>query len=416
MKSVLYGINPSILSFIVLLLTASLISCKKEDLIESNLSIDPSEGVAIANRSGFYACSIVHGDDQKNAMGLVDIIEKEFGTRLPVYHYGINEVRQEILIGDVGRKESQYLKSSLSGEGYIIKVVNRKLVIVGSDETWTAIALYDFQEKVLNNSDYIINGTLVIPLSFIMKNETRDSQLLAYLLANDYDFSLSMDYVFTCPNDGKLNIGQGATGDGSYYYFALKNTDDSAAKIIKYSISNLKEVGKTGTFDGGHANDLTYNSATNSLLLAHGHAQGNILTVVSCKDMNVIKDIQIPVGAGAITFNSKRKYYAVSQGGTSLHFLDESFNLMESFIREPVTGYTAQGMGSDDSYIYFPMSGKNDNIIVVYDWDGVYITTLTLNTPSESESFFYAAGNYYISFASTATSLYVIKPILHYHG
>ena len=399
---------------ICLLLSSIFISCEKHEPKLNNLSIDLNSGIAVADFSGNYACSVVYGEDLFNAMGLADGIKRVFKTTIPTYHYSEEENQQEILIGDTSRKESQQSLSLISGDGYIVRVVNRKLVIAGTNEIWTAIALFEFQDKVLDNPKYRLNNTFVIPLDLTMKYESKDPQLLAFLLDNGYDFSITREYVVSCPSEGKLNVSQGATGDGKSFYFALKTSEDTSTKIIKYDISSLKNVGQTNAFNGGHSNDLTYNPESNCLYLAHGKSQGTTLTVISCNNMEVVKDITIPVGAGAITYNASRKMYAVSQGGTTLHFLDESFQVVKSFVRENNAGYTAQGMGSDDSYIYFPMSGTNDNIIVVYDWSGEYVTTLTLNTASESESLFYTNGKYYISFLSVGAALFELKPVFYY--
>ena len=404
-------------SFITFVINLSFISlffsCQKQDVL-NNLSIDPATGIAIADFSGNYACSIVYGDDVFNAVGLADGIKRVFRTSLPTYHYSEGEEQQEILIGDAGRKESNQSLSLISGEGYIINVINRKLVIAGSNDIWTAIALYEFQDKVIDNPKYRIDNKFVIPLSLSLKYESRDPQLLAYLIEHGFDFSLNREYVISCPGEGKLNVSQGSAADGNSFYFAMRNSDETSTKIFKYDITSLKSVGNTDSFDGGHANDLTYNPGTNSLYLAHGKTQGNILTVISCNDMKVVNDIQIPVGAGAITYNSQRRLYAVSQGGTSLHFLNDSFEIVESFVRDTIDGYTAQGMGSDDSFIYFPMSGKNNNLIIVYDWSGNYVTTIVLNTANESESLFYTKGKYYVNFLSSGATLYEIKPDFNY--
>lgn len=390
-------------------------SCDKDDLFSDNLSIDPNKGLAIINYSGDYGCTIVYGNDPTNAMGLIDACKSLFGTVLPSYSFEKNFNRQEILVGNIERKESQQSLSKLSGEGFIINVSNRKLVIAGTDDSWTALALYEFYEKVLCGSNYFIGNTLVIPLDFSMKYDTSDPQMIAYLLDRGYDFSLSPSHILTCPTEGSISSGQGTAGGGGFFYFALKNNNDTSAKIIKYDITSLRSIGKTEVFNGGHANDLTFNSDDDCLYLAHGQSQGKIVTVVSSKTMSVIGDIQIPVGAGAITYSTKRKQFAVSQGGKTLHFLDSSFKLINSYDRTDLPGYTAQGMGSDDSYIYFPMSGSKDNIVVVYDWSGNYITTLLLDLPYESESFFYASGNYYVSFVSSASSLYILKPVIRFH-
>ena len=62
-------------------------------------------------------------------------------------------------------------------------------------------------------------------------------------------------------------------------------------------------------------------------------------------------------------------------------------------------------MGSDENYIYYPMSNKwtsqrpfLDNILEVYDWDGNYITTVHIPLAMESESMFWAKGKYYVAY------------------
>ena len=80
--------------------------------------------------------------------------------------------------------------------------------------------------------------------------------------------------------------------------------------------------------------------------------------------------------------------------------------------------YCAQGMGSDDSYVYFPMSPikdiSTDNVLVVYGWDGKYIDTLHLPITYESETMFYAAGDYYIVFNRGGASLYRLIPVISF--
>ena len=67
-------------------------------------------------------------------------------------------------------------------------------------------------------------------------------------------------------------------------------------------------------------------------------------------------------------------------------------------------------MGSDDDFIYFPMSGTNpetganDNIIEVYDWSGKFITRIPISDSFESESMFEFNGKYYISYYKFASN------------
>ena len=122
--------------------------------------------------------------------------------------------------------------------------------------------------------------------------------------------------------------------------------------------------------------------------------------------------IDIENGSGAITYSAQRDKFAISQGGKSLHFLDGELNLLTSFDRTDKTGYTAQGMGSDEKYIYFPMSGTDSNFIVVYDWEGNFVDQLLLDFPWESESIFWVNDTYYIAFNhENAAQLYRLEII-----
>ena len=77
-------------------------------------------------------------------------------------------------------------------------------------------------------------------------------------------------------------------------------------------------------------------------------------------------------------------------------------------------------MGSDDYYVYFPMSpnsgssNRSVNILVAYDWNGKYKGTIDVPLSLESESMFYAAGEYYVNFYSSGAQLYKISPVITY--
>ena len=90
--------------------------------------------------------------------------------------------------------------------------------------------------------------------------------------------------------------------------------------------------------------------------------------------------------------------WLISRGGKTLEILNSDFEIIASYQRTDKTGYTAQGMGSDDHYLYFPMSFKDrKNIVVVYDWDGNYITTVKSDVTREAESMFWVNGKYYFA-------------------
>lgn len=227
-------------------------------------------------------------------------------------------------------------------------------------------------------------------------------------------FELEAEFVGHVMEVGDCYVAQGAASDGKNAYFVLRNSTDDGAVILKYSLSPFKVLDCSEKFNGGHCNDLTYNSKTKKVVLAHGQTEGKILTMIDAETLKVEGNVNITVGSGAITYNTARDRYAISQGGTTLHFADGSLKTLSSHTRTDNTGYTAQGMGSDDKFIYFPMSGSKDNKLVVYDWDARYIMTLTVPVAMESESMFCVNGDHYVCFycggSRKGADLYRILP------
>lgn len=227
-------------------------------------------------------------------------------------------------------------------------------------------------------------------------------------------FELEAEFIGHVMEVDDCYVAQGAASDGKNAYFVLRNSSDNGAVILKYSLSPFKVLDCSERFDGGHCNDLTYNDKTGKVILAHGQTQGKILTMIDAQTLRVEGNVDITVGSGAITYNASRDRYAISQGGTTLHFADGSLKALSSHTRTDKIGYTAQGMGSDDKFIYFPMSGSGDNKLVVYDWDARYIMTLTVPLAMESESMFSVNGEHYVCFycggSKKGADLYRILP------
>jgi hypothetical protein len=148
----------------------------------------------------------------------------------------------------------------------------------------------------------------------------------------------------------------------------------------------------------GHGNDLTYDAKNDRIVCAQGQSLGGVLVFIDPHTLTITGSVELDTKAGAITYNEKTDCYAISRGGKTLEILNSDFEIIASYQRTDKTGYTAQGMGSDDRYLYFPMSFKDrKNIVVVYDWDGNYITTVKSDVTREAESMFWVNGKYYFA-------------------
>ena len=228
---------------------------------------------------------------------------------------------------------------------------------------------------------------------------------------NKYNYKIDLKPVLTCPGQGEFTSAQGAASDGKYVYFVFRQSENGDCIVRKCSLKTKKVVKTSSPIYLFHGNDMTYNSKTGLLYVAHGNKEGKILTSIDPSDLSVKEQtIDLEKGSGAITYSASRDRFAISQGGKSLHFLDGDLNHIASFDRVDNSGYTAQGMGSDENYIYFPMSDSDSNFLQIYDWDGNYVDQLLLDFPWESESMFWVNDTYYIAFNhENAAQLYKMK-------
>ena len=381
-------------------------SCSKEDKVAKYITI--TEG-------GQSTWTIAYDKLEGNASEFLKAFVKYTNCTPKSYLETSEQNTNEILVGNTSRQETKAALSSIKN-GFKIAFQGDKLVIAGTDETWTAVALYQFERKVLKSSKYTSNGNLKLPEDLSISESYDDPQIMARLLNHGYtEFTLNTEKVMSCAGEGDVKIAQGAVSDGAYVYFVLRNSGDSQARIFKYDMTG-KQVAKSEVFNGGHCNDMTLNTRTGTLYVAHGSTAPKKLTPVTAKDLSIGMDKTISVGTGAISYNAARNCYAISQGGDDLILCDAGFKKIQSYKRTDATGYTAQGMGCDDHYVYFPMSGSSDNVLVTYDWNGRYVATLKVNVALESESMFYAAGNYYVNFhkSNNGAQLYKVTPILKY--
>ena len=222
---------------------------------------------------------------------------------------------------------------------------------------------------------------------------------LSDLITEGKKFTVELTEICVCPAQGEYKIAQGAASDGRYAYFIMRQDKNGDCIVCKYDLRTGKHVKTSQPIHLFHGNDMTYDSRRNLLYVAHGQSEGKILTSINPKDLTVVEQtIDIEKGSGAITYSASRDVIAISQGGNKLHFLDGDLKLLSSFDRTDDTGYTAQGMGSDESYIYFPMSGLQSNFIEIYDWKGNYVTHFLMDDPRESETIFWVNGIYFICF------------------
>ena len=230
----------------------------------------------------------------------------------------------------------------------------------------------------------------------LMKREKVVSSILEG--SEEYTVSLQSTKIAVLEKTKEYVVAQGCCSDGKYIYGVIRKSDDSGVIIRKHKLSDGSYVATSEELFLGHGNDLTYDAKNDRIVCAQGQSLGGVLVFIDPHTLTITGSVELDTKAGAITYNEKTDRYAISRGGKTLEILNSDFEIIASYQRTDKTGYTAQGMGSDDHYLYFPMSFKDrKNIVVVYDWDGNYITTVKSDVTREAESMFWVNGKYYFA-------------------
>lgn len=192
---------------------------------------------------------------------------------------------------------------------------------------------------------------------------------------------------------------QGSCTDGKYAYFAANN---GSTTVLKYNVNTWELVKKKSGIDLGHANDMTYNPNDNVIVVANNAPDYNIITFLDPDSLDIIGTKKIKQKIYSISYNSLHDCYVIGISGTyDFAMLDKSFKLIKKY-KGYNSGYLRQGSDCDDKYLYFVQSGGGGNLIVIYDWDGALVDTVTVDKSLEIENIFHVQNTIYIT--------------LHYYG
>ena len=181
---------------------------------------------------------------------------------------------------------------------------------------------------------------------------------------------------------------QGGGTDGTYGYYLLVemlDSGDGRTKLVKVDLESWEIVMEVHDLMLGHANDLTYDPQHCRLLVTPCGPQMFFLDV----DSLMVTDVRtLQTQQYSIDYHAGRNQYVIGLSNSyDGAVLDEEFQLLHSYTGVFNRG-VRQGMACDDDYIYYLRYGTANNYIVVYDWEGTYITCLTLPMVGEAENLF----------------------------
>lgn len=191
---------------------------------------------------------------------------------------------------------------------------------------------------------------------------------------------------------------QGACSDGTYAYVAMPN---GSATVLKYRLSSFRLVKKRGSLPLGHANDMTFNSRRNLIVVSNNAPDYDTVTLLDPDTLKVVGTVKLTLKIYSIAYcESEDCYYVGISGGYNFARLGPDFNVRKKFAGS-ASGYTRQGCDCDDKYVYFAQSGGS-NLVVVYDHNGGLVGSFSLGSSYEVENIFHAGNNFYTT--------------LHYYG
>jgi len=149
---------------------------------------------------------------------------------------------------------------------------------------------------------------------------------------------------------------------------------------VKYDLDQGTIVKTSEVLDLHHTNDITYNSRMGKLVVCHNAPDRTKVSYVNPDTLVIDQTFSIKDSIFSITYNAMTNRYVIGiAGGQTFKIVDENFNTVSSVFQptDRTTGFTTQGNGSDDSYIYFVLWKRN--VVAVYDWNGRFVTLVNLD-------------------------------------
>lgn len=232
-------------------------------------------------------------------------------------------------------------------------------------------------------------------------------------------FAIALDTVarLTPPNTlayKNYHVQQGSATDGEYAYTILENQRESLCSIWKINMADWSVAETRYEMDLDHGNDMTYNSRLNQLIVVHNKPNYTHLSFIDPGTLEVVERREMKYRMYAIAYEEASDRYVIGISGSyDFLILDSEFNRLAR-INGKDTGLVKQGVDCDENYIYFPQctSDSTTNVVMVYDWDGNFVTKIRVKAFQEIESMFHVDDEWYITF--NASGSYIRRAKLEY--
>lgn len=255
---------------------------------------------------------------------------------------------------------------------------------------------------------YCNNDTSIYRCEFYESEQNRtyswEHEVLPLSAINSTDrFTVTLKQKLNLPPTEDLpdyKVQQGGAADSNIAYLTRENQVIYTCSIWKFDLKTWELLGLKTEVPIDHGNDLEYNPVTNELIAAHYRPGYNKLTFIDPDSLEVKRVLELPRQMYSVAYAPGRDQYAIGIADTYDFFItDGNFNEILSFHGKD-TGLITQGIDCDENYIYCPMNRLDETLVVilVYDWEGNYVNTLTVNIQAEVENMFQSGDDWYLSF------------------
>lgn len=291
----------------------------------------------------------------------------------------------EILIGATNRAESADLIAALPAMTFGIRTTDTKVVIAAADSANLPRAVDYFFANYAPTLD--ADGRLKLNTAIDYISEPYN--VFAEQLRTADTFASDCERVFTvkAPNDIAKNPQGGTIHDGYFYQcFIRKDTASNEANndvyLVKVDLATGEIVKTSDVLRLNHANDITYNTALNKLVVVHNNPNRTTVSVIDPETLTLDERKSVPTNIYCMDYNPGRDKYVIGlSGGQSFTTLTGELKIDGKLRGAKPTartnGYTTQGMSTDDNFIYFVL--YKQNVITVYDWDYNFVTLIELD-------------------------------------
>lgn len=345
------------------------------------------------------------------AQTLNTLLAEKTGYELEVVSDSTGESTYEVLVGATNRSASTETGDYLTKQGaaYAVRSTAKKIALVGTNATaLNKAAVYMGETASTKKGEAIFSKNQ----SYVWNS---GNQYQSAILTNE---ALSAKTKKLYNIDAASGVPQGGCSDGTYFYQMLitkQDTNDennNECKIVKVNFKTGDVVKVSEALPLNHANDVTYNSKLNCLVVCHNAPNRNTLSYVDVNTLKIKETFKIDYEIYCIDYNASTDRYVVGlSGGQTFRILDGNFKATGKvhMPSDATKDHVTQGVGSDDEFIYFALyMNQTRCVISVFDWDGNHVGILHLDDTTsgsvqgrEIETVSVVDGEIYLSCASS---------------